>query len=176
MRRKIIIMIFAMISLFSGCTSKEEVPLEEVSVTNEEETEQIKRICVYVCGAVVKEGVYELPKGSRVYEAVEQAGGFCENAASQQVNQAQVLEDEMKIYIPTLEEVELSKTQDSGKINLNTATKDQLMTLPGVGESKANSIIEYREENGGFQKIEDIMEISGIKEGLFAQIKDYIVI
>lgn len=176
MRRKIIIMIFAILSLFSGCNSKEEVSLEEVSVAEENVREQTKKICVYVCGAVQKEGVYELPQGSRVFEAVEQAGGFRENAASQQINQAQVLEDEMKIYIPTLEEMVASESQDSGKINLNTATKDQLMTLPGVGESKANSIIEYREENGGFQKVEDIMEISGIKEGLFAQIKDYIMV
>ncbi len=139
-----------------------------------------KTIWVYVCGAVKSEGVYELPFGSRVYEAIELAGGLKENAASSQINQAAVLSDEMHIYIPTREEAEqqafLQQEESDGKININTATKEELMTLSGVGEAKAQSIIEYREANGAFQAIEDIMQISGIKEGLFYKIKDDIKI
>ena len=87
------------------------------------------------------------------------------------MNQAQVLKDEAKLYIPTEQE-----TEDSGKINLNMATKEELMTIPGVGEAKANQIISYREKNGSFSCIEDIMSISGIKEGLFEKIREYITV
>ena len=122
----------------------------------------------------MQEGVYELSSESRVYEAIQKAGGFAEDAAITAINQAKVLEDEERIYVPTIEEATLEQIQNDGKVNLNTATKEELMTLPGVGESKAKLIIQYREEQGTFQTIEDVMNISGIKEGLFDKIKEYI--
>ena len=85
-------------------------------------------------------------------------------------------QDEMKIYIPTIEELKNQSEVGEGKININTASKEILMGLPGVGESKAEQIISYREKQGLFKCIEDIMSISGIKEGLFEKIKEYITV
>lgn len=154
---------------------------QEIEESGEvEDTEKESTIFVYVCGAVAAEGVYKLPQGSRAFEAIAKAGGFRADAATSSINQAEILKDEMQLYIPTVEEVMQETAQkeaeDEGKVNLNTASREELMTLPGVGESKADSILKYREENGGFQTIEDIMQISGIKEGLFSKIKDYITV
>lgn len=147
---------------------------------------------VYVCGAVEREGVYRLPAKSRIFEAVEMAGGFGEEASKEYINLAQEIADGMKIYIPTAEEVLQAGNQlevtagmagegdtqeaDSGLVNINTAGKEQLTTLPGIGASRAESIITYRDQQGKFQKIEDIMKVSGIKEGAFAKIKDRICV
>ena len=150
--------------------------LDENAEENAEHTEDTEYIFVYVCGAVNSEGVYELPKGSRVYQAIELAGGFSEDADKSNVNQAEVLEDEERIYVPIIGEDVLSISEDEGKININKASKEELMTLPGVGESRAESIIKYREDVGIFQNIEDIMQVSGIKEGLFEKIKDLITV
>jgi len=170
-------MTFLMMCL-SACTLEETeaISLEEAEANQEETIEESESIFVYVCGAVVQEGVYEFPNGSRVYEAIEKAGGFSEHAAITTINQAEVLEDEMQLYVPTIEEMLDAQEVDDGKINLNTASKEDLMRLPGIGESKAESIIEYRELNGKFQAVEDVMEIPGIKEGLFNKMKNYIKI
>lgn len=147
---------------------------------------------VHICGEVKRPGVYKLAAGSRVYEAVELAGGFCESAAQGYVNQAALLEDGMKIVIPS--ELDLPKDweltqKDAGiypkadeagpkeqKVNLNTASIEQLCTLPGIGESRAKSIIAYREAHGGFDSAEEIMQVEGIKEGAYSKIKDQISI
>lgn len=177
---KITFLIFVFLFQIVACAQeeKEEMLLEKAELKIEDETKRLgtDSIFVYVCGAVKCEGVYELPCGSRVYEAVEKAGGFREDAAMTHVNQAKVLQDEAQIYVPTLEEQKESQKQNDGKVNLNNAAKEELMTLPGVGEAKAESIIAYREQYGGFQAIEEIMQISGIKEGLFVKIKDYITV
>ena len=146
----------------------------EAEVTDDVEVQ--KMIFVYVCGAVANEGVYELPEGSRGYEAIKMAGGFTDVAVTTAVNQAAVLQDEMTLYVPNYSEFAESQEANDGKVNLNLASKEELMTLPGVGESKADSIISYREEHNGFKSIEEIMEITGIKEGLFNKVKDYIKI
>ena len=170
--------LFLTILIFSVGCQKEEKNTFDLTLQEEVESQETEKendtIFVYVCGAVQKEGVYELPVGSRLYEAIEMAEGFREDAATTEMNQAEVLADAMKIYVPTMEEVLKRQSTSSGKVNLNQASKEELMTLPGVGESKANSILRYREEHGRFQSIEEIMEISGIKEGLFEQIKDLI--
>ena len=172
--------------------------LEPAAVTAESETVVM---VVYVCGAVNAPGVYELNAGSRINDAVKAAGGFSPNADTVYVNLAADLKDGMKLYIPTLEEtsaladkdrqrtseapmtydIEESESQDQadspgGLININTASKEQLMTLPGIGEKVAGRIIEYREKNGSFSKTEDIMKISGIKEKLFSKIRDKITV
>ena len=144
---------------------------------------------VHVCGEVVNPGIYELPAGSRIYEAVKAAGGFTENAEEESVNLASPIEDGVQIRIYSKEEAETLaagaapfdgfEASGEGKepvVNLNTATKEELMTLSGIGESRAEDIIRYREENGGFQNIEDIMKVSGIKDAAFQKIKDRITV
>ena len=147
-------------------------------------------VYVYICGEVIKPGVYELSGDSRIYEAVDAAGGFTENAARESVNLASKVSDGMQITIYNKEEAASlpagsgsavgntgqGGTSGSGLVNLNTATKEELMTLKGIGEAKAEDIIRYREKSGGFKKIEDIMKISGIKEAGFQKIKDNITV
>ncbi len=149
---------------------------------------------VHICGEVVKPGVYELPEGSRIFDAVEAAGGFTQDASESYVNLAQVLADGWKVEIPGAGAVcnagpgsmagITGNTADmggnagagDGLVDINTATKQELCTLPGVGESRAESIISYRERNGGFERIEDIMKVEGIKEGMFSKMKDKICV
>lgn len=152
-------------------------------------------IAVYVCGAVNCPGVYELKESARVYQAVEAAGGFRADADQEWVNQAQFLQDGGKIRIYTRQETDEMRQEgleegsipqedgpgetgeaETGLVNLNTATLEELMTLPGIGEAKAQAVIAYREEQGGFSSIEDIMQISGIKEAVFSKIKDRITV
>ncbi len=177
MHRKSGIIMLVLLLVLTGCSKDaKQVVLENIEVGQETEgvDETQDSIFVFVCGAVVNAGVYELPVGSRVFEAVHMAGGFSENAATAQINQAEMLEDGIRLYIPTVDEMTEEQSEDDGKVNINTAAKEELMTLPGVGEAKATLIVQYREEHGRFQMIEDIMNISGIKEGLFGKIKDYI--
>lgn len=150
-------------------------------VSNVEETEDVSmktEIYVHVCGAVNSPGVYTLIEGSRVYEAIELAGGFTESAATESINQAEVLKDGQMLRVYTTEEVLLQKESsvDDGKVNINRADEEELMTLPGIGESKAKSILSYREEHGEFSSVEDLKNITGIKEGVYSKIKDYITI
>lgn len=151
-------------------------------------------IAVHVCGAIKQPGVYFLEEGARIVDAISQAGGFSEEADQEYVNQALVLQDGMKIDIPTKEEVnngyvgnegngissvisvQGAETKENGKINLNTADEALLRTLPGIGESRAKSILAYRDTHGPFEKIEDIMKVSGIKEAAFEKIKDKIIV
>ena len=177
-RYGIVLLIFAMMLSLTACKAKGNETFDLESIDTQEEAKSSKEtnadIYVYVCGAVEQEGVYKLPAGSRIYEAVEMAGGFREDAAKSEVNQAEVLVDEARVYVPTFAETFAGEAENDGKINLNKATKEELMTLPGVGASRAESIIQYRNENGGFKSIDEIMLISGIKEGLFEKIKDLI--
>lgn len=150
----------------------------------EQETSQI--IYVQVSGAVRSPGVYELPAGARVFEAVQKAGGMTDEAAAQSLNQAQEVSDGQMIVLYTTEEWEKmrkdgqtesaagSTQSDDGRININTATLEQLCTISGIGQSRAQSIITYREQNGEFGSVEEIMKVSGIKQGLYEKIKDKI--
>lgn len=137
-------------------------------------------IYVHICGEVKNPGVYELPEGSRIFEAVEAAGGFTEYAAQASLNQAQQVSDGTQIVILSLDEAEekarREQEQAAGIVNLNTASKEQLMTLAGIGESRAEDILRYREESGGFQSIEEIMNVPGIKESAYLKIKDSITV
>lgn len=133
---------------------------------------------VYVCGAVYEPGVYYLEESALKEDALFAAGGYDLGAAEDYVNLAENIVSGEKIYFPYEDELADGGglSQDSGKVNINTATKDELMTLPGIGESKAEAIIKYREEHGAFQSIEDITNISGIKEGVYNNIKEYIIV
>ena len=134
-----------------------------------------KLLTVYVCGAVVHPGVYELPAQSRVYEAVALAGGMSEEAALTAVNQAELLADEQMIVIPTVEEQQAETAgtgmDEQGIVNINTADLEELKTLPGIGDSKARSIISYREKNGAFGAVQDIKNVDGIGDGVFAKLE-----
>lgn len=162
-------------------------------------------IYVDVCGAVANPGVFQLAAGSRVFQAIEAAGGYLPEAALTCVNRAGVLTDGQQLYILTQEEMErqgldpaemvkasdgqmngsagtgqntgvATQVQQDNRININTADEAQLTTLTGIGATRAQAIIAYREENGSFAAIEDIMNVQGIKEGTFAKIKDEIVV
>lgn len=159
--------------------------------------EDEKQIFVYVCGAVQAPGVYGLEEGARLYEAIACAGGVREDAAEESVNQAQTVADGDRLYIPTDEEVrqglgeflksgvsvgtegtksEGNDTDSAGKVNINTASKEELKTLNGIGDTRAESILSYRELNGPFQTIEALMQVDGIKEGVFNKMKDSITV
>lgn len=159
--------------------NKEEISRAEASVDS---VTEVKLITVHVCGEVVFPGVYQLEEGARVVRAIDAAGGVCAGAMQDYLNLASVLNDGDKVYVPSKQEIEAGilpdNTDGTGEamlsININTATKSELMQLPGIGESKAESILAYRQEHGSFTTIEDIMQISGIKEAVYSQIKDYI--
>ena len=131
---------------------------------------------------MVNPGVYDVAKGARIYEVVRLAGGFLPEADESYLNLAAVVVDGQKVQVLSKEEAATAKpfvspaeSETSTKlININTASKEELMQLPGIGESRALSIISYREKNGDFKVISDIMKISGIKEAAFDKIKDYI--
>ena len=168
-------------------------------------SEEAKTLVVHICGAVSAPGVYELPAGSRIIDAVEAGGGFLPEADEACCNLAEEIVDGCQIYIMTKSEscadgqtekkagIQTSPDSDmqttdrnvrsnsapaleNGLVNLNTADVAALMTLPGIGESRATAIISYREQHGAFAKIEDIMKISGIKQAAFSKIKDKITV
>lgn len=164
--------------------------------SNEQQLEKNGNIIVHVSGAVNKEGIVELKNNSRIIDAIDKAGGLKDEADITNINLAYIIEDGMKIHIPSKEEKEstiiVESNIDSGtveqsneiksnnnkklKININTATKTDLETLPGIGESTALKIIEYRKEKGKFKLIEDIKQVNGIGENKFNKIKELITV
>lgn len=144
-------------------------------------------VYIHICGAVKKPGVYTFAQEPHVIDVVERAGGFTKKADRTSVNLAERVADGTQLVIATKggkksakeesgSHFESSASGVSGKVNINTATEQELMTLSGIGESKARQIVAYRTSHGAFHKIEDIMNISGIKEGVFSKIKDYITV
>lgn len=202
--------------LFNGCKKREVLLTYQEQQENQptimdgdktdpvvdtEEAEEVKSIYIHICGAVVKPGIYELEEGSRIYEAVEAAGGYLPQASRDYLNQAKLLQDEEKIVVYTRTEIEswtkeetldapLAGEQDrlqsakeperennkteSSQVNINQADLEELMTLPGIGASRAQLIIDYREVSGPFEKPEDIQNVNGIKEGLYSKLKEFI--
>ena len=149
-------------------------------------------IYVDVTGAVKAPGVYTLPAGSRVFEAIALAGGAREDASLENLNQAGLLQDGQQIRVYTEEEAAQmvqqgslpgaetaagqKESQEASKVNINTAGKEELMTLTGIGETRAEAILAYRQETGGFQAPEDLMQVEGIKEKTFEKLKDQITV
>ncbi|WP_434063771.1 helix-hairpin-helix domain-containing protein [Priestia megaterium] len=144
-------------------------------------------VMVDIKGAVQKPGVYQLPKDARVKDALAQAGGATKEADLRQLNLASKLQDEMAVYIPAAgEEIPTSSpvssisssgtSNDQPLVNINTANTDELQTLNGIGPSKASAIISYREENGLFQTVEDLGQVSGIGEKSLEKIKAQITV
>lgn len=157
--------------------SSQETPSQEASSDSEAEA-SAEEIYVDVTGAVQKPGVYQLNQGDRVYQAIEKAGGFREDAEASAINQAAVLEDGQQITIlsTSQQQMQEEKAAEEGLVNINTADADALCTLPGIGEAKAKSIIAYREKNGPFKSTEELTKVSGIKEGVFDKVSDLICV
>ncbi|GGK18297.1 hypothetical protein GCM10010965_09160 [Caldalkalibacillus thermarum] len=170
---------------------QEKVRLQGVSITTDggtapEQQAKDKTVVVDIKGAVQVPGVYSLTDQERVIDAIHEAGGLAENASTLLLNLAQPLFDGMVIYVPTEEEVEreeLPRISPSGaglegnaaaKISINRATKEELQQLPGIGPTRAEAIIRYREENGPFGSVEEIMNVSGIGPKIFENIKEEI--
>ena len=164
----------------------EQTSKEQASADSVNEAEPVSEsLYVYVCGAVATPGVYEVSVDSRIYEAVEQAGGMLDTAKTEAVNLAEPLTDGQMIRIPFQGEETVTQedaaTQNSGirsdgKVNINTASAEELMTLKGIGQTRAEQIIAYREKHGAFASIEGIMEVDGIKQGTFDKLKDNITV
>ncbi len=172
--------------------------------TNIEENEDDTKIFVHVTGAVKNEGIVEIKEEGRIADAVEAANGFTEEADISQINLAYKLEDGQKIYIPSIKDEKIKeeekvlekeyvtdeagddiiieddissvKSKKDGKININTAMESELEEIPGVGESTAKKIIEYRKNNGKFKEIEDIKNVSGIGDSKFENMKEKICV
>lgn len=176
--------------------NKKDESLIKTNESNGQEDvqEKIKEQLIYVhlCGAVVNPNVYEAKAGSRLIDLIKLAGGLSLDAAGDYINQAMEVKDGQRIYIPTKDELkELSiadyvkgdqSDQSQGeqisdsKVNINTADETMLMSLPGIGQAKARSIIEYRNKNGDFKETSDLMNVAGIKEGLFTRLEDLITV
>lgn len=203
----IIIIIVLIIGYFIYQRKNEFTISEEVSNENtikEPKEEKNEKIIVHISGAVKQEGVVELEKNSRIADAIEKAGGVKENAETKEINLAYKLEDGMKIYIPTKEEIKNQEDQEvnreneyvyertkenssqgnsdpkeasrNKKVNINKASQEELDGLPGIGPSIASKILEYRKQNGNFKNIEDIKEVSGIGESKFEKIREMITV
>ena len=178
--------------------------MEEPPEIKEEEVKEITMITVDIKGAVQNPKVYEVPTGTRIFQIIEMAGGVSPNAYTNNINLSKKVTDEMVIYIFTKDEYEakiscsvnneydseiteeiiqkksiiqeeIEETEEI-KYNLNDVTAKELETIPGIGESKANSIIEYRTQKGKFNSIEELKEIPGIKDGIYEKIKNYFTI
>lgn len=158
------------------------------AVQPETEPESPAVCYVHICGEVNQPGVYEMELGQRIYQVVERAGGYTPEAAGDYLNLAEIVSDGMKLVVPDhqalaegnaiLYETGIPGAGEpaSGKINLNTASKEMLMSLRGIGEARAEDILRYRNEHGSFRAIEEIMNVSGIKNAAFEKIKDDITV
>ena len=167
------------LTLESSQKETEDLPLPEKKET------ETKVLFIHVAGAVKSPGVYKLKEGSRVFDAINAAGGYALNADPNALNLATPLTDGEKVYLPTLGEVPHQAASSSlpggtssstSKININTADAQQLESLPGIGPAFAQRIIDYRTSQGRFSNIEDIENVSGIGKKRFEQLKDLITV
>ncbi len=168
---------------------EEDVSLTTANTNSNTETE---KIFVHIVGEVLNPGIVILPKGSRIADAIQESGGVTSLADISKINLAYELKDGQKVYVPSIADeenviyiendagenviVQDNNSPNSSIININLATQAELENLPGVGASTAAKIIDYREKNGDFKKVEDIMNVSGIGEAKFNSIKDYITV
>ena len=194
--------------IYNGDARNEEIDIDEnILVTNslakenniETQISEEDIVIVHVTGAVKSPGIVKLKEGSRIEDAIESAGGLTENADISNVNLAYILDDGIKLRIPSIldenitdediliessgeniiQETNTNSTNTTNSItsiNINKATETELDTLPGIGPSLATKIIEYREQNGKFSSIEDIKNVSGIGDSKYDSIKDFICV
>jgi len=194
--------IIVILSVFTACSDNrtviQEIPLETTdevvisSITDVENAalaeDDVPDIYVYVCGAVCSPGVVIVPEGSRAEYALEKAGGFAEGANTVYVNLAAKVTDGQRLYFPFLDETLNQEVEESDAaaggttsqggfpVNVNTADAATLCTLPGIGGTRANAIIEYRTNYGPFERIEDIKNVSGIGDASFEKLAPYICV
>jgi len=191
MKKLLIIFIISLSLFLIGC-DKEGLALSEISESFPEETLQQNTNengadpapsfdekkeaagCVYICGAVKNAGIYEFYEGERLYELIEKAGGFDEEADADAVNLAVWVKDGEQIRIPYIGET-LNLAEDK-LIDINKAGIEELCSIPGIGEARASAIIDYRDSTGGFKEIEELKNISGIKDTTFNKIKPYVCV
>lgn len=158
---------------------------EDVQIVNGEgEDYYAGEIVVHICGAVKNPGVYTFKENVRLTDVICEAGGYKKNAAKDYLNLAEPVSGGQKIVVYTKKQIKNKQNmqenddlnRSSNIVNINSASKEELMNIPGIGESKAQDIINYREENGSFKQTEEIMNIPGIKEGIYSKISDMITI
>ena len=190
LKKNIILLIMGIaISLaFMGCGSKsKKISLSETNSTKSQQvTEQDGDIFVHVVGEVNAPGIVKVPNGTRLYNVIEKAGGMTKDAQTDYLNLADTVKDGQQIRVISKKEYKKLKKKksqsvspkesqgESGLININTATAEELQTLSGIGEVRAKAIVEYRTQNGNFSKIEDIKNVSGIGDATFNNIKSQI--
>ena len=190
-RMKCAALILFLALILGGCSGsrsllRDYIPAGEVETGTQSvpETKAADRdIYVHVCGCVRRPDVYCLPEGSRGIDAIRAAGGFTKDASRDSWNLAAVLEDGMQITVPSEKDTEAgtggSVSGAAGKeglVDINRASAEEFRTLPGIGESRAQEIVAYREEHGPFSSVEDIKNVSGIGDGIFTRIKDHITV
>lgn len=164
-KKYLFILLIIILTLFS-CSDNPII--NESSETKEEQNEQIT---VYICGEVKYPGIYNIDDKSRLYDLINLAGGFTKDAKINEINLARFLNNNEMIIIEKVNENNQSK-----QININQATKEELMRLKGIGESKAIAIINYRKEVGMFTNISDLLKVKGISETIYNEIKDQITV
>ena len=157
---------------------------EEKSQKSEaEEVVEKDLITVDVKGAVKSPGIYDLPVGSRINDAVQKAGGLTDNADSKSINLAQRISDEALVYVPTKEETtsqeahsNASNTKENKKVNLNKASLEELKQVKGLGGKRAQDIIDHRESNGKFKSVDELKKVSGIGAKTIEKLKEYVTV
>lgn len=185
----VILILITAVVFFSGYGDKDEIPvnIETIPEENGFETESVnkspsekekpsqKKIYVDISGQVKNPGVYQVEEGTRLFEAIEDAGGLLSTAQVDQINQAEILTDGQKIIVPKegedISQLPTGVTRD-GLININTADSKTLQEIPGVGPVTADKIVDYRSNNGRFNSPEELKNVSGIGEKTFEKIKD----
>ena len=186
MKKKFIYLAIIFIFSITGCKDNSEElfrfkmsedELEQENTIEEKSEKKDELLIVHVSGSVKRAGVYQLEKDKRIIDAIEKAGGMLEEADSDALNLAEKIKDGMKIYVPKKGEKPTTSTnlKSQSYIDLNLAEKEELMTLPGVGEKTADKIIAYREAQP-FEKVEDLLKVSGFGKKKMEALKGLIAV
>lgn len=182
-RKEILLTIISILGVFFLFNNKNNNSKEEIII--EEKKEVIEKIVVDIKGEVKTPGTYEVDENDRIIDVIEKSGGLTDKACTESINLSEKVKDEMLIVIPSIDSdtkpVEEKKTSNTssnkssdGKVSVNKASIQELMTIKGIGETKAKAIVDYRNKNGLFKTIEEINNVSGIGKTTFEKIKDYI--